>query len=125
MGFGVTVLGAVSLFHSVWYAFIIAPSDLFFMGSASMKFWSTSTITIMYWFPLLDVAGNRPVWSVCIVSVALCIFMYMSLIFGVAGMFVSVSSRTLVDPTPFSLTFHMSLLRLVGFWEMLSDCAWG
>ena len=72
---GFTVLDAVSCVHNVWYALIIDCSDLFFIGSASIKFPLTSTSTIIYWFPLLDVARNRPVWSVCIVSVALWISM--------------------------------------------------
>ncbi len=59
---GLTVPDAVSLNQSVVYALIIGPSDLSFIGSASMKFPSASTNTMMYLFPLLDVAGKHPVW---------------------------------------------------------------
>ena len=97
---GLTVLDEVSLNHSVVYALIVAPSNLSFIGSASMKFLSTSTNTMMYLFPLLDVAGKRPVRLLCIVLVALWTFMKMSFIFGSAGTCGSVLSRTLVDHTP-------------------------
>jgi hypothetical protein len=71
---GLTVLDAVSHVQSAIHALIIAPSDLFFIGSASMMFPLTSTNTMMYLFPLLNVAGNHPVWLLCIVMVALWIF---------------------------------------------------
>ena len=35
----------------------------------------------MFWFPRLDVAGKRPVWLPCIVSLTLWFFMYTSFIF--------------------------------------------
>ncbi len=53
----------------------------FFIGSASMKLPSTLTNVMMYLLPVLDLAGKWPVWSVCIVSLVLCTFMYTSLIF--------------------------------------------
>ena len=58
---GFTVLDAVRRVHSARYAFIISPADLFFIGSLSIQFPSTSTNTIMYLFPLLNVVGKQPV----------------------------------------------------------------
>ena len=75
-------------------------SDLLFIGSASMKFPSTSTNTITYLLPLLDVAGKCPVWSLCTLSVELCILMYTSQAFGMAGTFGSASSLIFVDRIP-------------------------
>ena len=59
---GFTVLDAVILVQSAMYALITDPAVLFFIGLALIKFPPTSTNnTIMYWFPLLDVARNLPI----------------------------------------------------------------
>jgi hypothetical protein len=66
----------------------------------------------MYLFPLLELAGKNPVWSVCIVSSALNIRTYTSFSFffdGGGDLFSSfiVFSFTLVDLTFLSLFFHV------------------
>jgi hypothetical protein len=44
-----------------WYARIISPDVLFFMGSTNIASLSLSAITMTYWFPLLDFLGKRPI----------------------------------------------------------------
>ncbi len=76
---------------------------------------------MMYLFPLLDVAGKRPVWLLCIILVALWIFdidvfhlwecRYVSFSFG----------QHLGWLNPLVLFFHMLFLCFVWFWEVLLD----
>ena len=42
---------------------IISPDVRSFIGATRMAPLSMWTITMMYWFPLLDFLGKRPVWS--------------------------------------------------------------
>jgi hypothetical protein len=76
------------------------PLICFSSALASMKFPSTSTNTITYLLPLLDVAGKHPVWSLCTMSEELCILMYTSWAFGMAGTFGSVPSHIFVEHMP-------------------------
>ncbi len=88
----------------------------------------------MYWFPLLDIAGNRPVKLLCMVLLGLCVLMYTLFIlwglgackliwivwsFG-SSVFVprsgisssGSSSFTFVDRSPLALFLHMSFYCL-------------
>jgi hypothetical protein len=76
---------------------------------------------MIYLFPALDVAGKQPNWSVCIVSLALWILMYMSLIFlafgcveviGLAWFVVFSGVSTLVPSSDMDYSLSSSIIVL-------------
>ena len=58
----------LSVFCITFYALVISVMSFDFVGSTMMIFKSCSYATIMYWYPLVDITGNRPVWSVYILE---------------------------------------------------------
>ena len=57
---------SLSVFCITLYALVISVPYFDFVVSTMMAFESCSYATIMYLYPLADVTGNRPVWSVYI-----------------------------------------------------------
>ena len=82
-------------------AAMISPLVLFFIGSTHMELLVLWYKIIWYRFPLLDVVGNFPVWSVNSVSLVSCTFIVTSSVLGGSGApSVVCCSDALVDWTP-------------------------
>ena len=59
---------SLSVFCVTFYALVRSFTFFNFVVSTTMKSESCSYATIMYLYPLADVTGNRPLWSVYILD---------------------------------------------------------
>ena len=113
-----SILHDLSLLINFWYTLTILPAVRFLIGSWRMALLSILVSTIMYWFPLVDLVGNFPVWliyihcwnsswrlmtftkmSLCILVVCVSLFWSSLLLSALSGC-MSILKQTLVDLTP-------------------------